>query len=159
MIEVRTVCGERRITWGIEVTVAQRKELHRREAVRIVELPGSEPRLLVDTHSVLEVIVPGAVARTDPAGHGDPAEWIWSLEFAHLDQLAVAVGSYVYTGVEPQASPPNPPSVPEGGGNGDGGGGNGEDPLVGASASSGPPTSSTPPAGGSADGSSAAPGT
>ena len=152
MIEVTTRCGEQTISWQIELTVGMRKEVHRQSAINIIGA-GDDRQLMVNTHSVLGVIVPGAIAGLTPPGPPSPsqtasgegggdgmAEWVWGLPHLHLDSLATQVGSYLYTGIDPADQERLRSAEAEG-----------EDaPLPDNSASNAPPTNGTPPANASA---------
>lgn len=146
MIEIRTTCNGETIVWQVTISVAMRREIHEREALYLL---GEQ--LVVNTHAVLEVVVPEGIADVTadgerrggaqvPAlqnGNGEAvAEWAWGLPMLHLDSLATQVGSYLYTGIEPGAEPEE----------------DDDGPLVERSASSGRATDSTRPEGGSAEG-------
>ena len=133
MIEVVTVCGDEEIHWQVEMTVGQRKEIHRRECVFVAEI-GGQQRLTIMTHPLLEVLE-GAI-RADES-EGEFEAWFWGLPHAHIESLATQIGSYIYTGIEPKDQ-----GLDE---EGD------EPPLVGPRPSSGPPTGGTHPAESSRD--------
>ncbi len=131
MVEVTTICGEDEITWRVDMTVAQRKELHRRSCINAIPVGDGKRELVVVTHELLDVIVPGAIS-VDGVPNDELADWVWTRPQLHLDSLATQVGGYVYTGIDR-------PSLPAGS-RGD------EIPLPGPSASSAPPTGGSHPA-------------
>lgn len=145
MIEVTTRCNDQELKWRVEITVAQRQELHRREAIFIMPLPDGSRQIVVRTHELLEVIAPEAIADVtigdQPRPAGDLMEWMWGLPMMHLDTLATQVGVYIYTGIEPGAEAEEDE----------------DGPLAAASGSAGTATRSTPDASPSAEAATASP--
>src|SRR5690554_6522548 len=94
MIEIRTTCNGETITWQVAISVAMRREIHKREALYLL---GEQ--FVVNTHEVLDVVVPEGIAGVDgggdltprpplPSGRGGEngeavAEWVWGLPMLH----------------------------------------------------------------------------
>ena len=91
MIEVTTgnrVVGER--TWRVEVSWQQRKALMAVGAMRY----GGTGTLTIDTDAMLGVIYPDCIA--DAPGEAE----FWALPGIHHEDLALAVGYWLWTGRE-----------------------------------------------------------
>src|SRR5690554_3890273 len=91
MIEVKTgnqAVGER--TWRVEVSWQQRKQLLAAGGMGY----GGDGTLRIDTDVVVNVIYPDCIM-----GAPDEAEF-WALPMIHHEDLALAVGYWLWTGRE-----------------------------------------------------------
>ena len=111
MIKVETKCNDETITWQVEMTYAQRREIHRQECVFLTRI-GEQDTLVIQSHPLLNILLPEAVA-ADGIADEDFEEWFWALPQMHIESLATQVGSYVYTGIAPadQGSTDRPEAV------------------------------------------------
>jgi len=103
MIEIRT--GNEEIgfrTWQVNVTWQQRREVFAGEAIQVLK-HGDGVTIEVDAGALLQTIGADAFGTTD--------DELWKTPYAHLQELALKVGLWLWTGVVPTAGgSEDPPS-------------------------------------------------
>jgi len=97
--------------WEIEISWKMRREILQSKAVEL-NIMGGKGGFVVDTGKLREIMWPegvrgwaaqaeGAQARSPVPRDDMTDEAFWSLDMAHLEGLAIQVGQWLVTGVEP----------------------------------------------------------